>query len=192
MADDLESAAGEISRLAENLNLPKTVQDTANVLFEEAINNSRNRNHSVEALATAALYAVCKRRDIPRCVHDFKSASTADADEIKRAYRSLVKNHDLEIQPSPPGLFIYRYCDELGLGDEIEELANELVDAAVKENLHSGRSACAVSACAIYGACKLSDKEITQADLAEHIGVSSFTVSRYREMIEAYKDSQAD
>lgn len=179
----------KIDSVASHLEIPKYVQDAAKNLFQNAVNAELTSGHTHDTLATASLYIACRRFDFPRSVHDTQSVTDINGNDIKNTYRSISKELELEIEPVPPNLFVARFCKALELDDEIEDFANEVIETAVEQNLHSGRAGPAMAAGAIYGACKLLGKEITQATVSDVCGVSTATIrSRYQEMLEAYEE----
>jgi transcription initiation factor TFIIB len=105
--------------------------------------------------------------------------------EFKRAYRYVVRELNLEVEPADPLQYVPRFASELGLSDEGERTARELLDAAKREGLHSGKSPVGLAAAAVYAASLLANEKVTQSQVSDVANVSEVTIrNRYKELLE--------
>lgn len=183
---NLKQALGEIDRMASALGVPKSTRETAGVLYRRALEAELLPGRSIEAMASAALYAATRSEDIPRSIDEITAVSRVEQLEIERAYRYVIRELDLTIAPSDPADFLGRYTSELDCSTETERLARELVSDAVNAGVHSGRHPVGIAAAAIYAAGRLTNESLTQDDISAVANVSNVTIrNRYVEILDA-------
>ncbi|MFC6951733.1 transcription initiation factor IIB [Halorubellus litoreus] len=182
---NLKQALGEIDRMASSLGLPDDVRETASVIYRRALAEDLLPGRSIEGVATAALYAAARQAGTPRSLDEVAAVSRVDAMEFKRAYRYVVRELNLEVEPADPLQYVPRFASELGLSDEGERTARELLDAAKREGLHSGKSPVGLAAAAVYAASLLANEKVTQSQVSDVANVSEVTIrNRYKELLE--------
>ena len=183
---NLKQALGEIERMASALGLPKTVRETASVIYRRALEADLLPGRSIEGVATASLYAAARQTGMPRSLDEVASVSRIDSMEFKRTYRYIVKELSLEIQPADPSSYVGRFASELGITDEAEQRARELLDTAAQQGVHSGKSPVGLAAAAIYAAALLTNDRVTQSEVSEVTNISEVTIrNRYQELLGA-------
>ncbi|MFB1065273.1 transcription initiation factor IIB family protein [Natrinema sp. H-ect4] len=188
---NLKHAFGEIERMASALGLPKPCRETAGVLYRRAVEEGLLPGRSIEAMSTACLYAAARQHGTPRTLVAFASVSRVEKLPVQRAYRYLSVELDLQIEPADPIHYLPQYASELEISDDAERLAREILEAAMEQDLHSGRSPAGLAAAAIYGAARLTNERITQETVGAETGVSKVTVrNRYRELLDAYGEAR--
>jgi transcription initiation factor TFIIB len=78
---------------------------------------------------------------------------------------------------------VTKLSNQLGLGGATEGFAHEIILAAKKQKLTSGRSARSIAAAACYIASKVTCDSKTQREVAEVANVTEVTIrNRYKEM----------
>ncbi|WP_323674809.1 transcription initiation factor IIB [Halorubellus sp. PRR65] len=182
---NLKQALGEIDRMASAVGLPDDVRETASVIYRRALAEDLLPGRSIEGVATAALYAAARQAGTPRSLDEVAAVSRVDAMEFKRAYRYVVRELNLEVEPADPLQYVPRFASELGLSDEAERTARELLEAAKAAGLHSGKSPVGLAAAAVYAASLLANEKVTQSDVSDVANVSEVTIrNRYKELLE--------
>ncbi len=183
---NLKQALGEIDRMASALGLPENVRETAGVTYRRALEEELLPGRSIEGMATAALYAATRMGGVTRSIDEVSAVSRVETLEVKRSYRYLSRELELEIEPTNPKQFIGRLASKLDCTDETEHLARELLDDAIDQAVHSGKHPMGMAASALYGAGKLANDGMTQDDVSAVANVSKVTIrNRYREIMEA-------
>ena len=183
---NLKHALGEIVRMASALGLPEPTSEMASVIYRRALENDMLPGRSIEGMATSALYAAARLDGIARSIDEVSAVSRVDSMEIKRTYRYLIRELELEVPPTNPVEYIGRYASSLGCSDETERLARELIGDAIEQGVHSGKHPVGIAASAIYAAAKLTGEELTQAEISEVANISEVTIrNRYREVLAA-------
>ncbi|UPV76553.1 transcription initiation factor IIB (plasmid) [Halorussus limi] len=183
---NLKQALGEIDRMASALGLPEDVRETASVIYRRALDEDLLPGRSIEGVATSALYAAARQTGTPRSIDEVANVSRIDEMEFKRTYRYIVRELSLQIQPADPEQYVARFASELGISDESERRARELLRNAKRQGLHSGKSPVGLAAAAVYAGPLLTNEKVTQAEVSDVAQVSEVTIrNRYHELLEA-------
>jgi len=183
---NLKQALGEISRMASALNLPENVQETASVIYRRALEDDLLPGRSIEAMATAALYAAARKANVPRSLDEFAPVSRVERKEYARAYRYMNEELELAIRPADPASYLPRFCSELDVDPDVRNRARELLSAAERSAILSGKNPVGLAAAAIYAAGLLCEEKLTQNEIAEVADVSTVTIrERYPELLDA-------
>ncbi len=183
---NLQLALSEIERMSSAQGVPKSVREVASVIYRRALDEDLIRGRSIEAMATASLYASCRQEGIPRSLDDFVGVARVGRREIARAYRYISGELDLELKPVDPKEHVPRFCSELDLSDDVERRATRIVEETTEQGLHAGKSPTGFAAAAIYLASMLSNEKRTQSEIADAADVTVVTVrNRYKEQMRA-------
>jgi len=183
---NLQFALSETDRMASALGVPRSVREVASVLYRRALKEDLIRGRSIEGVATACLYAACRKEGIPRSLEEVTEVSRVDQKEIGRTYRYVAKELSLEMEPTDPKEYVPRFASELDASEEVIAKANEIIDTAAEQGLLSGKSPTGFAAAAIYAAGLLCNEKKTQREVADVANVTEVTIrNRYQEQIEA-------
>jgi len=186
---NLKQALGEIDRMASALGLPGNVRETASVIYRRALEEDLLPGRSIEAMATASLYAAARQANTPRSLDECSNVSRVDQQSFARAYRYIVSELGLAVEPAAPESYLPRFVSDLDLSDEVERLARDLLEAAKEKSVHSGKSPVGLAAASIYAAALLSNERVTQSAIGEVTEVSEVTIrNRYKELLDAADD----
>ncbi|EMA54522.1 transcription initiation factor IIB [Halococcus salifodinae] len=182
---NLKQALAEIERMGSALGVPKDVRETASVIYRRALSEDLLPGRSIEGVSTAALYAAIRQMGLPRSVEEVSAVSRVDEMEFKRAYRYINQELSLEIGPPAPDQYLPRFASDLGVSDETEGRARELIQTVMEEGAHSGKSPVGLAGAALYAAGILTNNRLTQDEVSEVVGVSTVTIrNRYQELLE--------
>jgi transcription initiation factor TFIIB len=185
MERNLAFALSELDRMASHLGLPRSVRETAAVIYRRAVEKHLIRGRSIEGVAAAALYAACRENKVPRTLDEIADVSRVSKKEIGRSYRFIARELLIHLSPTSPIDYVSRFGSELGLSGEAQSKAIDLLKKASKEGLTSGRGPTGVAAAAIYIASVMSGERRTQRDVADVARVTEVTVrNRYKELCE--------
>lgn len=185
---NLKQAFGEINRMASALDVPEPIRETAGVLYRRAVEKNLLPGRSIEAMATASLYAAARQHGTPRTLVEFATVSRVEKLRTQRAYRYLSQELDLQIAPADPFQYVRQFASELDVSDEAERLARELLDVAEAQNVYSGKSRAGLAAAALYAATHLTNEGLTQATVSDVAHVSHVTIrNRYQELLNVYE-----
>ncbi|PSQ10617.1 transcription initiation factor IIB 2 [Halobacteriales archaeon QS_5_70_15] len=176
----------KMQRMASAVGLPDNVRETASVVYRRALGDNLLPGRSIEGVATAAVYAAARQAGVPRSLDEVAAVSRVEKAEIARTYRYVARELGLEIEPADPGSYVPRFASALGLSEETEARARQLLDRAREAGVHSGKSPVGLAAAAIYAGALLSNEKVTQSEVSEVADVSEVTIrNRYHELLEA-------
>lgn len=186
---NLRQAFTEIERMASALGVPKSVREIACMIYRQAMEADLIRGRSIEGIASSSLYAGCRKASIPRSLSDIATVSRVDELEISRAYRYILGELTLEIEPVSPKEHVPRFCSELDASNEVEQMATEVIDVTAETGLASGKSPTGFAAAAIYTAVQRCNADLTQVEVADVANVSVVTIrNRYQEQMKIMND----
>ena len=189
---NLKQALGEIDRMASALGLPENVRETASVIYRRALEEDLLPGRSIEGVATASLYAAARQAGNPRSLDEIERVSRVDRMELTRTYRYIVRELNLEVKPADPESYVPRFVSELGLSDEVERRARELLDSARGTEVMSGKSPVGLAAAAIYAASLLTNEKVTQSQVSDVADLSEVTIrNRYHELLDIESNAMA-
>ncbi|PSQ57673.1 MAG: transcription initiation factor IIB 2, partial [Halobacteriales archaeon SW_9_67_25] len=186
---NLKQALGEIDRMASALGLPENVRETASVIYRRALDENLLPGRSIEGVSTASVYAAARQAGVPRSLDEITDVSRVEKSEIARTYRYVVRELGLEVKPADPESYVPRFVSDLGLSEESERRARQLLTNAKEQGVHSGKSPVGLAAAAVYAAALLTNEKTTQAAVSEVADISEVTIrNRYHELLEAEQD----
>lgn len=187
---NLKQALGEIERMASALGIHDPTRETASVIYRRALHDDLLPGRSIEGVTSAALYAAARLDGVARSIDEIASVSRVDELEIKRTYRYVTRELDLQIPPTNPVEYVGRFASDVDCSDETERLARDLIDVATEQGVHSGRHPVGIAASALYAAGRLCNDDLTQSEVSAAADVSEVTIrNRYREILEATEES---
>jgi len=177
-------ATTELKRIGSNLNLPNHVKKAAIRLYIEAFKRKLLRGRSINGMVAACLYFACREKRIPRTLQEILDETSVNAKDVRRCYRTLIKELNLKVPSTDPISLIPRYIAELNLDAEDEKTTVKILQTFTSKFSTSGKDPKGLCAGALYLACKIRTKRISQKDIAILVGVTEVTLrSRYKELI---------
>jgi len=182
---NLAFALSVMSKIANNLNLPKNILETASVIYRKAVKERLIRGRSIQGVTAAAIYVACRQCGVARTLDDISQASTADKKEVGRSYRFLLKQLNYFIPPVKTSQYIAKFSNQLTMEGTAEEIAHKILATAKELKLTSGRGPAGIAAAASYIASVLTGERKTQREIAEIAHVTEVTIrNRYKELVE--------
>ncbi len=182
---NLKLALAELKRVSSYLKLPKSVEEESARIYTMAVQRGLVRGRSMESVVAGALYAACRRNDVPRTLDELADASGIEKKEIGRTYRFVTRELGITILPSDPADYIARFASALNLSAETQSHSVEILHKAQKSELTSGRGPTGIAAAALYVASLIHGEKRTQREVADVAGVTEVTIrNRYKELLE--------
>ncbi len=185
---NLKLALSELKRVASYLKLPRSVEEESARIYTLAVQRGLVRGRSMESVVAGALYAACRRHEVPRTLDELSEASGIEKKEIGRTYRFVTRELGINILPSNPADYIPRFASALKISPEAQSKSIEILEKAQKEELTSGRGPTGIAAAALYVSALLHGEKRTQREVADVAGVTEVTIrNRYKELLEELK-----
>jgi transcription initiation factor TFIIB len=180
---NLAIALAALDRMSSALSLPRTVRETAAMIYRKAVSRKLIRGRSIEGVTAAVLYAACRQCNVPRTLDEISSISNMPKKEIGRNYRNISRKLELKLLPTTPQDYISRFCSQLSLSNDVQSKTNEILKKAASKELTSGRGPTGLAAASLYIASVLCGERRTQREVAEIAGVTEVTIrNRYKEL----------
>jgi transcription initiation factor TFIIB len=185
---NLKLALAELKRVSSYLKLPKSVEEEAAMIYTQAVQRGLVRGRSMESVVSGALYAACRRHEVPRTLDELADASSIEKKEIGRTYRFVTRELGISILPSNPADYIARFASSLKLSPETQSKAVDILEMAQHVELTSGRGPTGIAAAALYVAALGHGEKRTQREVADVAGVTEVTIrNRYKELLDRLK-----
>ena len=182
---NLKLALAELKRVSSYLKLPKSVDEESARIYTLAVQRGLVRGRSMESVVAGALYAACRRHEVPRTLDELSEASGIEKKEIGRTYRFITRELGISILPSNPADYIGRFSSSLTLAAETQSKAVEILEMAQKAELTSGRGPTGIAAAALYVSALIHGEKRTQREVADVAGVTEVTIrNRYKELLD--------
>ena len=182
---NLAFALSEITKIANNLNLPKNILETASVIYRKAVKARLIRGRSIQGVTAAAVYLACRQCKLARTLEEIAQASHINKKEVGRSYRFLIRELDYFVPPVRPSQYITKFSNQLTMQGKVEEIAHKILATAKELKLTSGRGPTGIAAAASYIASVLTGERKTQREIAEIAQVTEVTIrNRYKELVE--------
>jgi len=182
---NLAFALSEISKIANALNLPKNILETASVIYRKAVKEHLIRGRSIQGVTSAAIYVACRQCGLARTLEEIAQASNINKKEVGRSYRFLIKELNYFIPPLKPSQYITKFSNQLTMQGKVEEIAHKILSTARELKLTSGRGPTGIAAAASYIASVLTGERKTQREIAEIAQVTEVTIrNRYKELVD--------
>ena len=176
-------ATTELKRIASNLNLPDHIKKAAIRLYKEAFKKKLLRGRSINGMVAACLYFACREERIPRTLQEILEETAVSAKNVRRCYRTIIRELNLKAPSTDPVSLIPRYIAELGLNAEIEKSVFKILKAFITKYSTSGKDPKGLCAGALYLVCKAKNLKVSQKQIATLVGVTEVTLrSRFKEL----------
>lgn len=173
----------ELRRMVAALGLSTSTRDQACQLFRTAQNAALLRGRSIEAIASACLYAVCRINKQPRSFEAIADVSKVDEACIRNGYTAVNRELSLPIPPAGPEHYLAQIASAVDASRETERQARAFLDEADTTVITNGKSPLGAAAGALYLASQETGEFLNQRALAEAADVAAVTVrERYRDL----------
>ena len=182
---NLAFALTEMSKIAGDLSLSRSVFETASIIYRKAVKERLIRGRSVRGMSAASIYIACRKCGFIRTLEEVAAASGMSKKEIGRSYRFLVKELNYFIPPTKPSQYISKFSNQLVMQGKVEQIASKILKTARELKLTSGRGPAGIAAAAAYIGAVLVGERRTQREIAEIAQVTEVTIrNRYKELNE--------
>ena len=171
----------EIRRMVGALGRHTPLRDQASRLFRTAQDENLLRGRSVEAIASACVYAACRIDGHPRTFDEIAAVSKVARDRIRNGYMVLNRELELPVPPAAPRQYLSQIASAVNADAKTERTARRILEMADDARVTSGKNPLGVAAGALYLAAQERGSLLTQTEVAEAADVSPPTVrARYR------------
>ena len=182
---NLAHGLGEVRRIMSALGLGGSIRDQACQLFRSAQHENLLLGRSIEAMAAASVYGVCRCHGRPLARDDLVDVARIDHSGVTNAYKTLNRELGLPTQPVAPQSLIPKLASELGVNKRVRRRARTLAERAHETSIANGYQPSGVAAACLYLASREHGQSLTQTQVAEAAGTTPTTLrERYAELTE--------
>jgi transcription initiation factor TFIIB len=184
MERNLAFALSEITKISNNLSLPKSIFETASLIYRKAVKKRLIRGRSIQGISAASVYIACRQCGLARSLEEISVASNIGKREVGRSYRFLVRELNYFVPPLKASQYVSKFSNQLTMQGNVEEIANKILVTATEIKLTSGRGPSGIAAAATYIASLVVGERKTQREIAEIAKVTEVTIrNRYKELV---------
>jgi transcription initiation factor TFIIB len=181
---NLTQALSELTRIADELNLPQNTRETAAMIYRKAVKEGLIKGRTIQSVVASAIYMACRQCQVIRSLDDIARAATITRKEAARNYRHLYKQLQPEVPPVDKDNLITKYVNLLRIGGQTEQLCRRIMDQASEQRLTIGRAPEGITAAALYISCKINQEDRTQGEIAKAAQITEVTIrNRYKELL---------
>jgi len=181
---NLTQALSELTRIADELNLPQNTRETAAMIYRRAVTQGLIRGRTIQSVVASAIYMGCRQCQVIRSLEDIAKAATITRKEAARNYRHLYKQLQPEVPQVDKDNLITKYVNQLRISGQTERLCRKVMDQAAEQRLTIGRAPEGITAAALYIACKINQEDRTQGEIAKAAQITEVTIrNRYKELL---------
>lgn len=165
----------EIQRIASALDLSESVTERAGRLFRSAVAEGLLPGRSIEAFATASVYAACRLQRLPWFFEEIAEVARVEEHRVRSAYRTMNRELGLSAPPPLPQDYLSRIAADVDAPADATRYARTLLELPAVSALANGRNPCSVTAGCLYFAVRETHGRgpVSQAELAEAARVSA-------------------
>ncbi|WP_284032496.1 transcription initiation factor IIB [Halobaculum lipolyticum] len=183
----------EIRRMVGALGLGTALRDQACRLFSSAQDAGLFPGRTLEGMAGAAVYGVCRCTARSETLGDIVEVSRAERRQIRTAYRTLNTELGLPAAPRTPETFLPKLVSALDLPQAVERRARRLLATADDATIASGGNPAGIAGGAILvAASEVGVREhFTQKAVASLADVTPLTVRTHRDALRVVCEKSA-
>nr|WP_305794391.1 transcription initiation factor IIB family protein [Halomarina rubra] len=182
---DRNRAAGlsEIRRMTGALGLRDSVREQASRLFRSAQDVGLLIGRSIEAVASASVYATCRCNRLVRTKQQIVAVSRVSASAVKNAYSVMNTELGLPTPPPHPVEYVASIASAFDLPQPVVSKSERLARSAWDEGLANGRHPGGIAASCLYLVSQNCGPLVRQHDLAAEAGITDTTLRANRDSI---------
>jgi transcription initiation factor TFIIB len=181
---NLAIALSTMSKTCSTLRLPKSILETASIIYRKALERRLIRGRSIQGVAAASIYMACRKCTVARTLDEIAYVMGIDKKVVGRCYRFMVKELREDVPLSSPAYYVSRLANHLGITGHAETIAINLLNTAKQEMLTHGKAPIGIAAAAMYIASITVNDPRTQREIAEVVGITEVTIrNRYKDLV---------
>lgn len=181
---NLAAGLSEIRRLTGTLGLLDGIREQASRLFRSAQDAGLLIGRSIEAVATASVYATCRCNRVIRTKQQLVAVSRVSESAVTNAYSVMNTELGLPTPPPHPMEYVASIASALELPQSVVSESKALARNAWDEGLANGRHPGGIAASCLYLVTQDHGPFVRQHDLATQAGITDTTLRANRNAIQ--------
>jgi transcription initiation factor TFIIB len=180
----------EIARMTAALSLARSLREQASALFRQAQDADLLRGRSIEAIAAASVYGVCRCSGLSRTLDEIATVARCPERDCWTAYRALNTELDLPAPPRTPLDFLPRFTATLSLPSRVEHEARRHARDAIDSGYATGCHPAGVAGACLLASANRQEHQLTQQRVASVAGVAPETIRKHQYALAAGWEAQ--
>lgn len=184
----------DIQRKCDQVHLPRTVSDTAKLMFKQVEQDQILRGKQRDAIIAAAIYCACKTNKVPRTFREICQLTNVSQKLIGKCFKEMQAAYGLNLHRAPDtgganGIdadsavsptnavdLVARFCNHLGLDMQITKCIEDVAAVLRDKGILAGRSPITVAATCIYLITRMLGQDVSAKKISAAAGVSDVTI----------------
>lgn len=184
MEKNLKLALAQLKQMSSFLKLPTFIEEEAARIYTTVAKNGLIKGRTIEFIMVGALYASCRKHDLPRTLEEIEEASGFEKKEVIKSCKFISRALSLKFLPTKPTTFISKFANKLNITPETESNALKILEEADEKGIINGKAPTGTAAASLYIATLLNCEKKTQREIADIAGVTEVTIrNRYHELV---------
>lgn len=181
---NLLKANRELDRLCSQLEMPRTVKETAGQIYKKSFEAGMLKGYPIDSMVAAAVYAAARVRRVPRTLDEVADATQITKKRLAQLYRIIVNRMNYKIPPTKPTDLLLRLGTELALSNASQRMAVTIINEATAQKLTIGKDPSGLAASALYLAGIINKEKRNQQTVAKAAHITEVTIRhRYKELV---------
>ncbi|TIA90838.1 hypothetical protein E3P99_01367 [Wallemia hederae] len=186
----LMNAFRDISSMADQISLPRSIADIAKQLYKRVDEERLLRGKSTDAIIAACIFIACRQAGVPRTFKEVWGLTRVPKKVIGQCFKVLERAFGSNSPSMTPGVdtptlnnvqsgpedLMARYCNHLSLPVWLQSGAVDVAIAAREQGVLAGRSPITVAATCIYFASALFGHPKSASEIGNIAGVGDSTI----------------
>ncbi|MEM1947173.1 MAG: transcription initiation factor IIB family protein [Candidatus Caldarchaeum sp.] len=175
---------GDVFWVADKICVPREVAETAGELARKAVATKAVKK-ARKTTAAALVYISCSHHGFCRTLEDIASNTDIPVNQLNREVGRMVFGLKIKVKPLDVSSLIERISRSLELSHETTAAACEIYRISTFSRKLAGRKPSAISAAAVYIACRKHGVKTTMTQLAEAGKISLLTLRKTITLLES-------
>ncbi|KIM25500.1 hypothetical protein M408DRAFT_74141 [Serendipita vermifera MAFF 305830] len=167
----------QIQSMCDQYSLPRSVSDTAKMLYRRCEEEKLLRGKQPDAIVAACLFIACRQAAVPRTFREIVELTNVPKKQIGQCYKALERAFNLTpgATAANPDLMA-RYCNYLALPPALQAYCSDVAGRARARDVGSGRSPVSIASGIIYFTAMLFGYSVSLKEIGATAGVSEGTI----------------
>eukprot|EP00922_Rhytidocystis_sp_ex-Travisia-forbesii_P048958 GHVS01072887.1.p1 GENE.GHVS01072887.1~~GHVS01072887.1.p1 ORF type:complete len:703 (-),score=169.90 GHVS01072887.1:188-2296(-) len=177
----LQRGYNNLQKIADHLRLSNQCVEAAQRVYLMAVQRNFTVGRRNLYVASACLYAICRREKSPHMLIDFSDVLQTPVKTLGQVFMKMVRLLHLQVPHIDPSLFMERFASQMELGDKtlaVASTAVRLIQVMTRDWLSTGRRPTGLCGAALLIAARYHSIKMNADDIAHIVRISSLTVMK--------------
>ncbi|KAH7648043.1 transcription factor IIIb subunit [Cryptosporidium bovis] len=175
----LQRGYHNLQRIADQLRLSSSHIESAQRVFLMAVQRSFTIGRNNLHVASACLYAICRREKTPHMLIDFSDVLQTPVKVLGQVFMKLLRLLRLHVPNIDPSMFMERFAAQMNLGDKTHMVAAtgvRIVQALTRNWITTGRRPTGLCGAALLISARYHGIPVSSTEISQIVRISSPTL----------------